>query len=250
MAYLGASGQTMAQIAQAICRAVAIEYPTTVDPEAAAPSTDPIMYRVSQAIADAATKLMTMRRWQELTVQASLSVVATVPGQKEISLSLPADFFAFVDQTQNDSTADWPAIGPVGNRQWQAIQNLAPAITISMMWRLNGNKVSFLAPPTTAHAFTYEYISRGIWTDGTNTYDVPGKNSHVSVLDPTLVALLGKAKWLEYSGFDSAAAMRDFTEAFDARFRDGATTLNMAGPGFVVPLITTMNAPQTGYGAV
>lgn len=248
MAYLGAASQTMANIAQAICRAVAIEYPTTVDPEAAAPSTDPIMYRVSQAIADAATKLMTMRRWQELTVQASLTVQATTPGQKEISLPLPADFFAFVDQTQNDSTAKWPALGPISNRQWQAIQNLSPSITINMMWRLNGNKVSFLAPFADPHSFTYEYISKGIWTDGTNTFDKPGKNSHISVLDADLVTLLGKAKWLEYSGFDSAAAMRDFSEAFDNRFRDGGAILNMAGPGLVVPLLSTLNLPQTGYG--
>ena len=131
MAFLGAASQSMSQIAQQICRAVAIEYPTTVDPEAAAPSTDPIMYRVAQAIADASTKLSTMRRWQELTVQASMVIQATAPGESEVQMDLPDDFLAFVDQTQNDATARWPGLGPISNRQWQGIKNLSPSITIN-----------------------------------------------------------------------------------------------------------------------
>jgi hypothetical protein len=248
MAFLGSASQSMSQIAQQICRAVAIEYPTTVDPEAAAPSTDPIMYRVAQAIADASTKLSTMRRWQDLTVQASMVIQATAPGESEVQMDLPDDFLVFVDQTQNDATARWPGLGPISNRQWQGIKNLSPSITINAMWRMNGNKVCFLFPFASAHTFTYEYISKGLWTDGTNTFDTPQKNSHLSVLDPTLVMLLGKAKWLEYSGFDASAAMRDFSEAFDTRFKDGAPLLNMAGNGMVVPLLSTLNLPQTGYG--
>lgn len=246
-----AQSRTLSDIVRDICRAVSVEFPATVLPDAATPSTDPIILRMVQAISDAAEKLLAMRVWNELKVTATLSVVADSPGQSEKGYALPADLYALVDQTENDATMRLPAVGPVGSQSWQAIQALSPQVTFSLMWRYDQGQIYFLYPPSTARTFQYEYLSRGLWNYSGNQYERPPANSATPVLDAVLVTLLGKAKFLEMSGFDASAAMRDFSEAFDQRApaREGAPVLNMAGRALdPLRLLTVANLPETGYG--
>lgn len=247
-----AQARNLGTIVSDICRSVSVEYPSTVLPDASAPSTDPVILRMVQAVSDAGEKLLTMRVWQELNVTATLSVVADFAGQREKGFSLPSDFYAFIDRTQNDATMRLPAVGPVGAIQWEAIQTLSPQVAFSLLWRYDQGQIVFLNPPSTARTFQYEYVSRGIWTYAGDTYERPPANAAVPVLDSTLVMLLGKARWLEMSGFDASAAMRDFDEAYNLRApaREGAKTLDMSGGPFnPLRLLSAANLPETGYGS-
>lgn len=245
--------RTLSDIVRDICRAVSIEFPATVVPDATAPSTDPIILKMVQAVSDATEKLMTMRVWQELSVTASLSVAADFAGQKEKGYSLPADFYSFVDRTGNDATMRMPGIGPVSSARWQAIQTISPISTFSLMWRYDQGQIVFLTPPAApGRTFQYEYISKALWAYGTDTYERPPANSATPILDSTLVMLLAKARWLEQSGFDASAAMRDFDEAYELRApaREGAPILDLSrGMSPSSRLITVGNVPDTGLGA-
>ncbi len=76
------------------------------------------------------------------------------------------------------------------------------------------------------------------------------KNGDVVLLDPYLVTLLTRVKWMEMKGFDSAAAMRDFQVAYENRKGNerGAPVLTMARD-YRFPYINPIaNTPDTGIG--
>lgn len=254
MPFVSGAPKNFAQIVRDICLAVGVEFPGTIIPTAATPSTDLLILRICQAVYDATDKLITMRAWNELKVTATITVVADFAGQTEKGFALPADFYGFVDQTQNDSTMRLPAVGPLDSQRWQAIQTLAPQVSFSILWRYDQGQVFFLYPPTApGRTFQYEYITRALWrsANGADTAERPQTNEWTPVLDPVLVTLLAKAKYLEGSGFDASAAMRDFDEAYATRatVRESAPVANMAG-AVVDPLrlLTVANLPQTNYG--
>lgn len=254
MPFISTPTKNLAQIVRDICRSVGVEFPGTIIPTAAAPSDDPLILRIVQAIYDASDELLTRRAWNELKVTATINVAADFAGQVEKGFSLPADFYGLVDQTQNDSTMRLPAVGPLDSPRWQAIQTLAPQVSFSILWRYDQGQIFFLYPPTApGRTFQYEYITRGLWRSGNglDTAERPQTNEWTPVLDPVLVTLLAKAKWLEGSGFDASAAMRDFETAMSARgtARESAPVANMAGASVdPLRLLTVANLPQTNYG--
>ena len=242
--------ETLADVVNSVCKKIG--FPTSADP---AGSTDPVIIKMISAVNDAATDLLTMYPWQEQIREGTLSVVAETPGQEERAFDLPADYLAFVDQTQNDTTVKRPIWNPLTAMDWQSIKRLTPIVTFELMWRVRESKVWFLSPPDSAHTFTYEYISQGWCTDAdTSTLykNEASKNGDTLLLDGYLVSLLARAKFQEMSGFDSAFATRDFYRAFDNRVGQmaGASILNMAtGVAHPFRFINGMNAPQTGYGS-
>lgn len=233
-----------------ICRMVGHPIPSD-----AAGSTDPAVQQMGVAINRGLAELLTKHDWQELTKEASISVVRDTPGQLEKGFNLPDDFDRFCDMTQWNNTSDLPATGPISNQAWMSyiVRATSPQLTLS--WQLREKQLWVLAPPATAAEFKFMYISKGIVKDAdvpTNTKNSASKNGDTFVIDDTLVMLLGRAKYLEWKGFDASAATRDFLMAFDAATSNnkGATILNIGRRGSSEPLLTGMaNVPDTGYGS-
>jgi hypothetical protein len=80
--------------------------------------------------------------------------------------------------------------------------------------------------------------------------NVASKNTDTFILDPALVTALATAKWMEWNGFDSAAAARDYTVLYDARVGalKAAPILSAVRFGGL-HLINAANVPATGYGS-
>jgi hypothetical protein len=235
----------------AACNSVAglIGYPQTKD---AVGSQDPKMQQIVAAINLAAKDLLSMYTWQEMVREAQVIIQQDAVGQIEKDYDLPEDYFQFIDQTQNNLTTGRPVRNPIAAVQWQAVKTLMPSATVHTMWRVKANKMCFLYPPATPETIQFEYISCA-WAqdaDDPELYkNVANKNGDTFLLDPDLITQLGRARWLEMSGFDSGAAMRDFQRLYDNRTggTTGAPILNMGGPVGNV-LISIANVPQTGYG--
>jgi hypothetical protein len=249
MAYLGVTDSTLSAIVQNVAQMVG--YPVPVDP---AGDADPAVAQMVQALNMAGTDLMSMGDWQELTKSYSISITADSPGQQEKSFALPDDFYEFCDQTQWNSTNQWPAIGPISPQMWQALLVRTTLPTFSFYWQVRGTRLYILSPPTDAQTLTFFYQSIG-WVqdqDDSNLYKNRAvKNGDIILLDSYMVTLLTRVKWLEMKGFDSAAAMRDFQVAFENRKGNekGAPILTMVRD-FRFPYLNSFaNTPDTGYGA-
>lgn len=249
MSFQSIADNTLSAIVQNVAQMVG--YPTPADP---AGSTDPAVAQMVQSVNLAGTDLLSMYDWQELTKTHNISISADTPGQSEKAFDLPDDFYEFTDQTQWNSTNRWPAIGPISPQMWQSLLIRLTLPTLSFYWQVRGNKIYILAPPTDAQTLTFFYQSVAWVQDQDNSTlykNRATKNGDVIVLDPYVVTLLTRVKWLEMKGFDSGAAMRDFQVAFENRKGNerGAPVLTMVRD-YKFPFINPIaNTPDTGYGA-
>jgi len=249
MAFQLITDNTLSAIVQNVAQMVG--YPTPAD---AAGSTDPAVQQLVQAVNTAGIDMLSLHDWQELSKSYSVSIVADSPGQQEKAFDLPEDFYEFSDQTQWNSTNQWPAIGPISPQMWQTLLVRTTLPTLSFYWQVRGNKLYILSPPTSAQTLTYFYQSVA-WVqdqDNSSLYkNRATKNGDVILLDPYLVTQLARVKWLEMKGFDSSAAMRDFQVAFENRKGNerGAPVLTMVRD-YKFPYINPIaNTPDTGFGA-
>ena len=239
---------TLSAIVQNVAQLVG--YPTPGDP---AGTTDPSVQQMLQAVNNAGRDLLSLNDWQELTKRYTLSIQANTPGVAEQAFTLPEDFYKFLDQTQWNSTMQWPAIGPVSAQEWQQLIIRQTLPTMSFYWQVRGSSLYILSPPTTAQDLSFFYQSLA-WVrdqdDATTYKNRVTKNGDTVLLNAQLVTQYARAKWLEMKGLDSSAAMRDFYVALENHKGNdqGALTLNMARQSRT-PLVNAMgNLPDTGYG--
>jgi hypothetical protein len=229
-----------------------VGYPKPTDP---AGSNDPAVIQMGVSVNNALAELLTMYEWQDLTIKTSLNVVGDVAGQKEKGFDLPSDFYRFIDQSQWGGQNQLPALGPVSNQAWMQyiVRNYTPQLTL--YWQRRQDQLWVLNPPFPSPVtFEYMYITRGQVIDQDDPAiikNVATKNGDQFILDSYLITLLGRCKWLEWKGFDSAAATRDFLIAFNSRVGadKGAPVLSISRVyGF--PYIDPMSSlPDTGYGS-
>jgi hypothetical protein len=174
------------------------------------------------------------------------------PPESSLLVDLPADFFAFKDQSQWNVSQQLPMIGPVLSQDWQRVTVRTADFVTRLLWRIKGGKWEIKSPPAEEQTITMEYISQA-WVQDADDSDLfknrATKNGDIMLLDNYLTYYLAKAKWLEVKGFDSAAAMRDFNVAFEQRFTidQGAPVLslvNRTGHRY----LDYWNIPDTNYG--
>lgn len=250
MAFQIVNDSTLSAIVQNV--AALVSYPTPADP---AGSEDPAVQQMVQAVNLAGIDLLSMNDWQELQKVHTISISATTPGQSEKSFPLPDDFYEFVDQTQWNSTMQWPAIGPISPQFWQQLIIRQTLPTLSFYWQVRDNKLYILSPPTSAQTLSFYYQSVA-WVRDQDNADLyknrATKNGDVILLDSYLVTLLARTKWLEMKGLDSSAAMRDFQVNYENRKGNekGANVLSMVR-SYRFPYIQPLtNTPDTGFGGV
>lgn len=240
---------TLSAIVQNV--AALVSYPTPSDP---AGDTDPAVQQMVQSVNLAGLDLLAMHDWQQLTAMHSISITADSPGQTEKAFALPEDFYCFLDQTQWNSTMQWPAVGPVSPQEWQRLLVRQTLPTLSFYWQIRGDQLYILSPPTATQTLTFFYQSIAWVQDADNAAVYKNrctKNADTVLIDSQLVTQLARVKWLEMKGLDSAAAMRDFQVAFENRKGNekGAPVLSMVGCNAFPYLSATRNLPDTGYGA-
>jgi hypothetical protein len=250
MAFQIVNDSTLAAIVQNLAQMVSYETPS--DP---AGSQDTSVQQMVQAVNMAGLDLLSMYDWQELTKPYTMSIVADGPGQAQKAFPLPEDFYDWVDQTQWNSTNQWPAIGPISPQMWQQLIVRQVLPTLSFYWQVRGNSIYILSPPTAAQDLTFYYQSYA-WVRDQDNPDLyknrATKNGDTILLDSYLVTLFARAKWLEMKGLDSSAAMRDFHLSLENRWgqEKGAPVLSMVRTyGF--PYINVLTSvPDTGFGGV
>lgn len=239
---------TLASVVTDVCKLVG--YPISSDP---AGSTDLGIQQMVAAANQNNAELYALRDWQELRISLAIDVVADFAGQPEKAFDLPDQYGRFVDNTQWCDSQKVPAIGPITPQAWAGLLQQPVAPTFQLMWQIRNDQIWFLAPNfPDPQPFSAMYISRGSildQDDPTVIKNIASKNGDTFLLDPALEVLGTRVKWLEYKGFDTSAAMRDFQTQFDSRAgSDEGATVYSLNSARGLPLISPLNLPQTGYG--
>ena len=216
-------------------------------------SNDPAVQQMVQSVNQAGTDLLGMHDWQQMLKTFSTLVVEDFPGQSSKLVPLPEDFLMFKDQSQWNVSQQLPMIGPVLSQDWQRITVRTADFVTRLLWRVRDNQWEIKSPPPPpGQTISMEYISQGYVQDQDDALlfkNFATKNGDVFLIDQYLIYYLAKAKWLEVKGFDSAAAMRDFTTAFEQRFvqDQGAPVLSLINrTGY--RYLDCWNIPDTNYG--
>lgn len=239
---------TYLQVVQSICRMVGHPVPLSVSG-----SSDPAVLQMGMAVNNALTELMGMFEWQPLTVRATMPIVADEAQQQSKAFDLPVDFDRFIDQTQWSRNTMLPAAGPVSPQGWQyyTVRKMTP--TMYLAWQMRGKQLWVLSPPYPNPVdFEFMYITKGQVIDA-DSHDIHKnlavKDNDTFILHSGLILLSARVKYLEWKGFDSAAAARDFWNAYAARTGadKGGAVLNLGGASSG-RLIGDQSVPVTGYG--
>jgi len=248
MAYQIVNESTLSAIVQNVASMVA--FPVPQDP---AGDPDPTVQQFIQAANMAGIELLTMYDWQELIKNYVIPIQSDYTNQKEKGFPLPEDFFDWIDQTNWNATTQFPSLGPVSPQMWQQLLIRTTLPVLSFYWQVRDNLIYVLAPPNSPQTMNVFYLSQA-WVqdqdDPTLYKNRITKNGDKALLDPTLITLYTRVKWLEMKGLDTAAAMRDFQIAFENRkgAEKGAPVLSMTRD-FRFPYIQPLtNTPDTGYG--
>lgn len=248
MAFEITTQQTLLSMVRTICSMVGY-----VAPADAVSSSDPIIQQMITAVNQANTDLRTMREggWQELIREGSIPISAPA-GTKEASFDLPEDFWRFVDQSQWSQNTQLPGVGPVSPQGWMRYLVRTALPMLSIFWQVRDGKLWTLNPPASPANFVFMYHSIASIQDADNLAlykNIASKNADKFLLDGYLITLLGRQRWLEYKGFDSSAAARDFSTAFDQRYpMEGAPVLSLTRSSSI-PFISVANTPDTNFGA-
>lgn len=248
MAFQITADANLATMVASICARAS--YPIPNNPTS---SQDPKIKQMIFACNQANTELWNSYEWPEQITQGTIDVFFDVPDQKEKGFALPVDFFRFIDQTQWNGAMRLPAKGPITPQGWMAYLVMPITSIFTLTWQTRGNEVWFLNPPAPpGMPFRFMYYSKATVIDGEDSTlfkNVASKNTDTFRLDPVLISALATWRWLEWNGFDSAAAARDYTALYDSRVgaMKGAPILSAVRFGGI-HLINAANVPATGYG--
>lgn len=211
-------------------------------------SQDPAFIQLCTLCTSAGRELLGLHIWQKFLRTHSFTTTTAT------SYDLPSDFSQMIDQTYWDRTNQLPLAGPLNPQTWAYVKyGLLAAGTVYVSFRLAEGVIQVLPDPMTAGVdISFEYVSDN-WVlegDGT-TYDNEVEASGDTILyDQLLITKFLKLRFLEAKGFDTTAALTQFTSAFmQVTGRDvSMPVLTMARrPRF--PYLGLRNIPETGYGS-
>lgn len=193
------------------------------DVEAPFASEDATVIQLRRLLKPAGRYLLRQHGWSHLQKTHTLDTVAGTA-----LYDLPADFARLIDQTQWNRTEQLPLGGPVSPQGWQLLKSLSTAGVVNYYHRIAGNKLEVHPTPNEANTLAFEYYS--LWwvqpaVATAPTAEVPSLDADILWFDGHLLSRLLRLRWLEAKGFDTAAALSDYQQAFDA-----ATSADGAAP--------------------
>jgi hypothetical protein len=234
--------KTLLQIAQTITSELGFPTPQTV-----VSSTDTNVLKLLALIRATCDDLLHEHDWQELQKRYTFT---TASGQD--NYSLPSDQERFVSASFYDQNNRWPVLGPLAATEWEQLKVSNLNTSPFERYRVMGDKLYLSPTPgTNICTFVYEYVSNAYCTSsaGVPQTDLQ-QDSDIILFDHRTVIYGAKAKWLASVNMDTSEARTDYLRALEyaKSSNEPARRLNITGAGAGVPLLSTANIPDTGFG--
>lgn len=235
--------------AAAVINSVAVETGLTAvaDPFA---STDPIFIQLRGLLTNAGRELLGLHEWQKM-IKTYTKTTVVPPDTGDYAL--PDNFGRFIDQTGWVPSSKFPLGGPLSPQDWTYLvaTNLASSTIYVSFRQAQGLFRVLPQPPANGVTITFEYVSRNwvLAADAVTEKDSVSAAADTVWFEPILIAKFLKLRFLEAKGFDSTAAMNQFSSVFmQWTGKDvSAPILRMARRN-MFPYLGYRNIPETGYG--
>lgn len=229
---------TMLTCVQDFCERQGIPSPATVYG-----TTDAQVKQVRALLEDAGVELAKRGNWQALTFEATHTTLA-LEDQGAIATIATNGFRKIKNETIWDRTDKLPVLGPLTDRDWQAVKAYAVSGP-RYRYRIRGGKLLVNPVPTAGHTWAFEYYSK-YWILGANgtTYKERFTLDTDTILLPENLLIKGLTwRWLEKKGQDYAEAFREYEmNVKDELGQDGGKPVlcmdepsRMGQPGIFVP---------------
>lgn len=216
-------------------------------------SDDPSFLQLVALLNTVGEELCTAYQWEFLTRSHQITTAALDTGD----YSLPSDFLYMIPQTGWERANNMPLAGPLSSQDWTYLlgRDLV-STTIYASFRIREGSFSiFPQPPPIGLDINFEYQSQNWVLDNTISPSVYMNEctqaSDIVMFDKVLTARYLKVKYLEAKGFDTTAAMDDFSQMFSflTNIEKGVgEILNAGGRNRGFPYLDYRNLPDTNFG--
>lgn len=226
------------EVVQQFCLRSGIPKPTTVTG-----STDTQVLQIQALLEEEGNDLASRGDWESLTNEATLTTVAT-ESQGAIDTIASNGYRHIKNKTIWDRTDKLPVIGPINQRQWQALK----AVVMTgprYQYRIRGGNLLVNPVPVAGHSWAFEYISKNwiVSTDGMAFRSLFTADTDEFLLPDTLVLMGLRWRWMREKGLDYSELFATYeAQVKDAIGRDaGKPVLHMddthltASPGTFIP---------------
>lgn len=171
--------------------------------------------------------------------------------------SLPSDFRHLINTTLWDRSNYWELRGPLSPKQWQQYKSSVLGNTdgFRRRFRIKGTSGTneFYIDPTPSEAATlvFEYVSN-TWCEssGGTAQTSFQADSDVAIIDEWLIELEALWRYLQRQGFGYQEEFNEAEKEINTAIaRDGGASELTLGRYEPFELITSKNAPDTGFGS-
>jgi len=234
--------KTLLNIVQLVTSELGFPTPTTV-----VSSTDTNVQKLLALVRATCDDLLREYDWQALRTSYSFTTTSGVE-----AYPFPSDEERFVSGTFFDQNSRWPVQGPLTAIEWAQIKVSNLPASPFERYRVFGGKLHlYPVPGTTPYTLSYEYVSNSYCTSNGGVPQTElQQDSDIIRFDHRCVIYGVKLKWLASVGMDTTVALVDYARALE--YAKGADTptrrLNIAGSSAGVPMLSTANIPDTGFG--
>lgn len=210
-------------------------------------STDPAFIQLRNILTSSGRELLGLHEWQKMMRTHTFTTTT------DTEYPLPDDFGYMIDQTYWDRTNRMPLGGPLSPQDWSfLIGGNITLGTVYVTFRVVEGVMRLLPdPPGAGHDIRYEYICKN-WVldkDGTTYKDAPEDKDDVILYESILAVKFLKLRFLEAKGFDTSAAMEQFTNVFmQWTGKDVSAPILSMARNRIFPYLGYRNIPETNYG--
>jgi hypothetical protein len=184
--------------------------------------------------------------WPELRGE---QLITLVPGQQ--AYPFPTDILYYKPGTGWDRSTHWRTVGPLSDREWQAIKSGIAVAAPQIRFRLFGGQIQFDPLPTSADTIAFEYVSKNWCQSASGTPQSSFvADTDLPIITDDLLVLSLKWRLLAARGFNYAEEKALYEEALNRRKSQLEASdlllMNRQHPrigGFGFPLIPDGNWP-------
>lgn len=236
--------KTLLEIAKTICSELGFPPPTTI-----VSSTDTNLLKLLALIQATCDDVLREYDWQVLNTRYSFTTTDGVE-----SYPFPSDAEHFIGSTFYDQNNRWPMAGPLTGPEWEQLQVSQLASSPFVRYRIMNNLLHlYPVPDSTPCTFVFEYLSNACFTSNTGVPQTTLQEDSDKIrIDARCVVYGAKVKWLASVNMDTTAALVDYARSLEyAKSTDTpARRLNIGGHNGGIPLLSTANIPDTGFGGM
>lgn len=212
-------------------------------------STDPNVLQLCEFLRQSGDDLSTQHDWTAMVREATF----TTDGVAD-TVTLPPDFYDFVDGTGWNRSTRWPLIGPLSPQDVQFLKARLVNVLIQIAYRKVGGNLVFPIIPGAGSVCAFEYQST-YWAQSAGA-SVPDKKSptvstDMVLYDADLMVAAVKLRWAEEKGFDTTLARSRYDEKLGYMIgKDaGGQSLGLAGRARPFDrMINADNVPPGNWG--